>query len=55
MRRHLRVLTVSAMLTLLTFGLAAPAQAGAAGGKPPLKTVLTSVPGVADLLGLDDD
>ncbi|MGD3111160.1 hypothetical protein [Streptomyces sp. YGL11-2] len=50
MRRHLRILTVSATLTLLTFGLAAPAEAGGSGSKSPLVTVLTSVPVVGHLL-----
>ncbi|MGD3110696.1 hypothetical protein [Streptomyces sp. YGL11-2] len=54
MRRHLRIMTVSATLTLLTFGLAAPAQAAVSGGKPPLTAVISSVPVVSDLLGLDD-
>ncbi|GGU87171.1 hypothetical protein GCM10010211_61730 [Streptomyces albospinus] len=50
MRRHLRILTVSAVFTLLTFGLAAPAQAGGSGGKSPLTSVLISVPVVGHLL-----
>ncbi|MER6046399.1 hypothetical protein ABT168_02760 [Streptomyces sp. NPDC001793] len=51
MRRRLRVLTISATLTLLAFGLAAPVQA-ASGGKHPIATVLTKV--VGDLVGIDD-
>ncbi|WP_438489934.1 hypothetical protein [Streptomyces sp. S186] len=58
MRRHFRILTVSAALTLLAFGFVAPAHAGDSGGSgkaPKIKAVLTNVPVVGHLLdGLND-
>ncbi|MEK2472224.1 MULTISPECIES: hypothetical protein [Streptomyces] len=56
MRHHFRILTVSAMLTVLTFGCAALAQAEGSGEKPRLKSVLTNVPVVGHVVdGLDEE
>ncbi|GHG82042.1 hypothetical protein [Streptomyces griseocarneus] len=43
MRRILRPLTTTAVLALLTFGLAAPAQAAPGGPPASLETVLTQL------------